>query len=266
MTLTKTGSESGTERWEEPDHSAVEYRAADGAVLRFEAITGMTLALRPKIGAKIVAHHGRLEAAEIDAHYFVRINDEGYDVISESSSARNATHLEQHETMHGGQVHGGSETVRMPERVDALCRAQWRGSRFRYVVSTGDIDPEADVHPPSFPADFPQHWPTPGGVEVQASSLVITALGPGQRRSASITVRNKEGTPQTITVHPPSHYSFEVNSGEIVIPASSSVRVPVRYLARQVGSLAASLVIDTPSGSQEVQLEGRLSRAAFTAS
>jgi hypothetical protein len=263
MTLTRTGTESGTERWEEPDHSAVEYRAADGAVLRFEAFTGKTLALRQKIGAKIVAHHGRLEAAEIDAHYFVRVSDEAYEVLSESSSARNAAHLEQHESPHGGAVHGGPPTATLPERVEALCRAQWRGARYRSVVSAGELDPEAEAHVPSFAEDFPLHWPAPGGVEVRASSLVITALTAGQRRSASFTVRNREGTPQTITVHPPSHYSFEVDSGELVIPAAGSVRVPVRYLAQKVGPILGSLVIDTPSGSHEVQLEGRVARALF---
>jgi hypothetical protein len=264
MTLTRTGTEYGTERWEEPDHSAVEYRADDGAVLRFEAFTGATLGLRRKIGAKITAHHGRLEAAEIDSHYFVRINDEAYDVVRESSSARNATHLEQHESMHGGAIHGGQTETVLPERVDALCRAQWRGARYRYVVSAGELDPEAEAHAPSFPEEFPQHWPAPGGVEVRASSLVITALTQGQRRSASFTVRNREGTPQTITVHPPSHYSFEVDSGDRVIPASASVHVPVRYLAQQAAPLEASLVIDTPSGPHEIQLEGRLSRVSFT--
>jgi len=265
MTLMKTGTEFGTERWEEPDNSAVEYRAADGAVLRFEAFTGMTLTLNRKIGARITAHHGRLEAAEIDSHYFVRVSDEAYEIVRESTSARNAAHLEQHETMHGGQVHGGSQLVPLPERVDALCRAQWRGARYRHIVTTGQLDPEAAVaRAPSFPEDFPQHWPAPGGVEVRGSSLVITALTQGQRRSASITVRNRGGTPQTITVHPPSHYSFEVDSGDMVIPAGHSVHVPVRYLPRQVEPLEATLVIDTPSGRHEIQLEGRLARASFT--
>jgi len=264
MTLTRTGTDNGNERWEEPDHSAVEYRAADGAVLRFEAFTGTTLGLRRKIGAKITAHHGRLEAAEIDSHYFLRVSDEAYDVVSESSSAQNATHLEQHESMHGGAIHGGPPSASLPERVEALCRAQWRGARYRNVVSTGDLDPEAEAHRPSFPEDFPLHWAAPGGVEIRSSSLVITALSPGQRRSASITVRNKEGTPQTITVHAPSHYSFDVDAGDVVIPPAGSVRVPVHYLAQQVAPLLASLVIDTPSGAQEIQLEGRLSRVAFT--
>lgn len=263
MTLTNTGTESGTERWEEPDHSAVEYRAPDGAVLRFEAYTGMTLGLHRKIGAKIAAHHGKLEAAEIDSHYFIKVSEDAYDVVRESSSARNAAHLDQHETMHGGQVHGGSPTVILPERVEALCRAQWRGARFRYVVSTGEIDPEAEVHRPAFPEEFPQHWPAPGGVEVQASTLVLTALSTGQRRTGTISVRNKEGTPQKITVHPPSHYSFEVDTGDIVIPASSAIRLPVRYLAQQAGTLEATLRIETPSGPQDVQLEGRVSRAVF---
>jgi hypothetical protein len=265
MTLMKTGTEFGTERWEEPDHSAVEYRAADGAVLRFEAFAGGKLGLRPKIGARITAHHGRLEAAEIDSHYYVRVSEESYDVVHESSSARNAAHLEQHEVMHGGPVHGGSTTVPLPERVEALCRAQWRGGRYRYIVSTGEVDPEAAVaRAPSFPEDFPLHWPAPGGVEVRTPSLVITALTQGQWRSASITVRNKEGTPQTIRVHPPSHYSFEANSGDVVIPAAASVHVPVRYLARHAEPVEASVVIDTPSGPQEVMLEGRLARVAFT--
>jgi hypothetical protein len=266
MTLTRTGTDNATERWEEPDHSAVEYRAPDGAVLRFEAFTGTTLGLRRKIGARITAHHGRLDAAEIDSHYFVRVSDEAYDVVRESSSAQNATHLEQHESMHGGAVHGGPPSATLPERIEALCRAQWRGARYRYVVSTGDLDPEAEAHRPSFPEDFPQHWAAPGGVEVRASSLVITAMTPGQRRSGSITVRNKEGTPQTITVHPASHYNFQVDTGDVVIPAAGSVRVPVRYLAQQVAPLMASLVIDTPSGAHEVQLEGRLARTVFTPS
>jgi hypothetical protein len=42
------------------------------------------------------------------------------------------------------------------------------------------------------------------------------------------------------------------------------VHVPVRYLAQQAAPLEASLVIDTPSGPHEIQLEGRLSRVSFT--
>jgi hypothetical protein len=262
MTLKNTGTESGTERWEEPDRSAVEYRAADGAVLRFEAFTRSTLGLRPSIGAKIIAHHGRFECAEIDAHYFLKVNDDAYEVVRETSSGQNGTHLEQHETKHAAPV---AAAVRLPERVEALCRAQWRGARYRYVVTMGELDPEAMAEDPTFPADFPQHWPTPGGIELKTSILDITAHALGNRRTALFTVRNKEGIPQTITIHPASHYSFEVDSGEMVIPAGASVRVPVRYLPEQLEPVEGSLRIDTPSGSHEIELIGRLQLGSFGA-
>jgi hypothetical protein len=263
MTLTNTGTESGIERWEEPDHSAVEYRAADGAVLRFEAFRGALLGLRRTIGAKINAHHGRFESAEIDSHYFyLRVDDQTYDIVSETSSANNAAHLEQHESKHSGLV--GAPTD-LPDRVEALCRAQWRGARFRYVVGLGELDPEAVADARPFPEDFPQHWPSPGGVEINTAILDIVAHGLGSRRTAMFTVRNKGATPQTITVHQPSHYSFEVTSGDMVIPAGESVRVPVRYLPEQLDTVEGSLRIDTPSGSHEIELVGRLQLGSFGA-
>jgi hypothetical protein len=254
MTLTHTGTESGSERWEEPDHSAVEYRAEGRTVLRFEAFTGGTLGLRRRIGARITAHHGQFEVAEIDSRYFVRADDQGYHVVPESSSGRDATHLEQHESKHGDAV-----AARIPDRVDALCRAQWRGARYRYVVTTGRLDPEMAAVPLQFPDGFPQHWPTPGSVEIDAERLIIPGVGFDHPGKAAITVRNRATTPQTITVHSASHYSFQVPAGDMVIPGGGSVRVPVRFLPPQVaGDVVGSLVIDTPSGSREVQLEGQL--------
>ncbi len=254
MTLRNTGAESGCERWEEPDRSAVEYRAGD-AVLRFEAFTGGTLGLRRRIGARITAHHGRFELAEIDSHYFVRASGLVFDVVLESSSARNAAHLDQHES----RKHGGAVETDLPDRVDALCRAQWRGARYRYVVTTGQLDRGASADTPRFPDGFPEDWPLPDRVEVAPDRLLIAAVGADHRGKASITVRNRAAVPQTITVRPPSHYSFEVVSGEIVIPGGRSVRVPVRFLPPQdQNRVFGSLVIDTPSGAQEVQLEGQL--------
>jgi hypothetical protein len=256
MTLTHTGTESDTERWEEPDGSAVEYRGGDGVVLRFEAFTGTIFGLRPKIGARVTAHHGRFEVAEIDSRYFVRVDDQAYDVVHESSNARNATHLEQHESKHGGAASA------LPERIEALCRAQWRGSRYRYVVSTGQLRPDVVPDTPGFPEDFPRHWPAPGGVEIVTEVLDITGRGLGVPRTVVFTVRNKEATAQTITIHPASHYSFVVDSGDLVIPAGASVRVPVRYRPDQLEVVQGILPIETPSGRHEIELIGRLDLGA----
>jgi hypothetical protein len=256
MTLTHTGTESRCERWEEPDGSAVEYRGAHGTLLRFEAFTGTTLGLRPKIGAKITTHHGRFEAAEISAHYVVRRGGQARDIVQETSGARNATHLEHHESKHGGA------SSALPERVDALCRAQWRGARYRFVVSTGQPGSDVGAVVPPFPEDFPQHWPAPGGVEITTSALAITSHGLGASRTALFTVRNKEAAPQTITIHPASHYSFIVDSGDLVLGAGATVRVPVRYRPDRVDVVEGTLLIETPSGPHEIELIGRVELGA----
>ena len=71
-------------------------------------------------------------------------------------------------------------------------------------------------------------------------------------------VRNKEAKAQTIVVHPPSHYNFEADSGELVLPALASVRVAVRYRADRLDDVQGTLLIETPSGRHEIELIGRV--------
>src|SRR4051794_31702470 len=109
--LVKNGDESGVEVWEDPDRSRVEYRAPDGAVLRFEAFSGRSYLVQERIGAKITTRNSRFELAAIDSIYFVS----GYGIKEDNDHDRDDTYLDEYES----RLFLGY----FPERVESLCRA-----------------------------------------------------------------------------------------------------------------------------------------------
>lgn len=153
MTLTKTGDESGVERWEEPDRSAVEFRARDGQVLRFATFRETTWYGKKKIGTKITTRNSRFEFARIDSVYYIHATAQVYGVKYDDDSDSNDTYLDEYES----QFLMGD----FPARVDSLCRAQWHGARFRYTVTRGPRDVFTPVPVNPFPSGWPEEWPPP---------------------------------------------------------------------------------------------------------
>jgi hypothetical protein len=158
MTLQRTGFESGTERWEEPDRSAVEYRAPDGAVLRFEAFTSTKFLLQKRIGAKVTTRRSKFQFAAIDSRYWVQAFAQTYAIVTDNDHDSNDSYLDEYESKIRIGIGGA-----FPERVESLCRAQWRGARFRYVVERGSANLLTVGDVPEFPSGFPDNWPPTGG-------------------------------------------------------------------------------------------------------
>lgn len=251
MTLQKMGSESGAERWEEPDRSAVEYRAPDGAVLRFEAFTSTNFLIQKRIGAKVTTRSSKFQFAAIDSRYWVQAVGQTYAIVTDNDHDANDTYLDEYESKIRVGIGGA-----FPARVESLCRAQWRGARFRYVVARGPSNLFTVGDVPEFPAGFPEGWPAPGGVSVSPTQLSLTARSAGVAATGTVTVRNKEGTSQQITVHPASGQGFEVDAGRVTLPPDGEARIRVRFRSASAAPKVGSFVVDIPGASRTIALRG----------
>lgn len=249
MVLQLQGTESGHERWEEPDRSAVEYRAPDGAVLRFEAFVSTRWFVQKRIGAKVTTRRSRFAFAEINSRYWVPAIGQFYAITADTDHDTNDSYLDEYES----KITAGSAAA-FPERVESLCRAQWRGARHRYVVAHGPANLPTTGDVPDFPTGFPGTWPAPGGFSIWPGSLSLIARNANAVTSGAVTIQNWEGTPQQFTVHPATGRGFQVNAGIVTVAPDLQARIWVQY--RGVGHATGSFVVDSPTGAHTIPLQG----------
>jgi hypothetical protein len=148
-----TGIVNGAERWASDDGSMVEFRLGTGR-LAFHAWKKHTIYQYWSMGAEISVYntYAKFKAADIVSRYFMSVNTPCQVVANGHDSDRNDTYLDQFEWGWHSQ---------QPERVAALCRAQWHNERFAEIVTAGegcDNSPNDPNNP--FPAGFPSGWNT----------------------------------------------------------------------------------------------------------
>ncbi|WP_213816896.1 hypothetical protein [Glaciihabitans sp. dw_435] len=243
--LVKTGSESGAERWAAPDDSVVEFRAPDGATLRFATYRKITFLVKKEIGVRITTTGGLFDAARIDAHYFVKAAGQTYAAHLDADETTNDTYLDEYEWKIMGEF---------PVAVAALCRAQWRGARFSATVRRG---PRVQVAgEPAFPDGYPDTWQTPGGVLVKPTQLHLTSRAAGLTARGSVLIRNREGTALSVTVSAPTSDQFRVETGDVRIPPGGDYYADVVFLPRGAEPATAAFTIVTPEGPRTIALNG----------
>ncbi len=144
-----TGIVNGAERWASDDGALVEYRMGTGRMM-FHAWKKHTIYQYWSMGGEISIFNtnAKFEAADITSIYYMSVTSPcqqfpGYD------SDRDDKYVDQYEWGINAQ---------QPERVAALCRAQWHHAQFADVVTAGDgclIYQNA-----TWPIGFPPDWAT----------------------------------------------------------------------------------------------------------
>ncbi len=216
--LVMTGVVNGAERWASPDGSTVEYRAAHGT-LRFHAWKRSTFFGYWSMGAEISTSGTNFEAAAIESHYYMSVNDPCQVVKVDQDSDRNDDYLDEYEWGWNAQ---------QPERVAALCRAQWGHARFADLVTAGDGCPNFanDVWPVGFPAD----WPSDMGAELRPDRISMRARSIGVIARGSTTVVNLD--PNDVPVHVeagPDTGDFDYPAGVNVLPGNGQLPLRVTF-------------------------------------
>jgi hypothetical protein len=151
--LTFTGIVNGAERWASNDGSMVEFRLGTGR-LAFHAWKKSTVYQYWSMGAEISVYNTncKFKAADIVSRYFMSVNAPCEVVANGHDSDRNDTYVDQYEWGWHSQ---------QPERVAALCRAQWHNERFAELVTAGEGCENSPNDPNNpFPAGFPSEWNT----------------------------------------------------------------------------------------------------------
>lgn len=239
--LDRTGNKTG-----------VEWRADDGWRLRFEAFDRRDWLISRKIGAKIQTRSSTFEYAAIHSIYFADPDGGGQFTATREDSDHDDhdSDLEEYER-------------RGPYRVESLCAAQWRGANFEAIVSKGDpvrgvLLDGMPIHPP-----LGSDWPPPGGITVAPTQLHLAAPSLGRPGRGSVTLQNKEGTPQTLVVSEvtPRNQGFVVDRGERELPVGGTTRVAVTYVARDYERAEGTFTISTPAGRRwTISLSGSAKR------
>jgi hypothetical protein len=246
--LRHMADDNGVQRWETPDLSIVEYRAADGQRMRFEAYTGSDFYLKKKIGAKITTRGGRFEYAAIDNFYFLPAHAQLYSFHQESAAGSNGNKLITQEWAVRG--------FELPGTVRSLCRAQWHGANFSHEVRTGPFPLPLAGGPPEFHHGFPEAWDAPGGISINPDSLTLTANFLGDTAVGTVQIRNREGSRQTIAVNAPDNRRFLVAPKRYTLQSGETKRVSVKYEdATGLGDVG-NLTIATPQRQFVVPLRG----------
>jgi hypothetical protein len=151
-----TGIVSGAERWASDDGALVQYRMSTGR-LNFHAWKKKTLYYYWSMGGEISISgtNANFEAADITTINYMSVTSPcqqfpGYD------SDRDDSYVDQYEWGINAQ---------QPERVAALCRAQWHHARFADVVTAGE---GCEIYRDAiWPNGFPPDWtPIDTGIEL----------------------------------------------------------------------------------------------------
>jgi hypothetical protein len=142
-----TGTVNGAERWASDDGSTVEYRIGNER-LTFHAWNRRRI-FPPywSEGAKIFTSGANFEAANIFANYYMSVDAPCQLKAHGDESDFNDNSVDQYEWGINAQ---------QPERVAALCRAQWHHARFADVVTAGEGC--LNYRDEAWPAGFPLEW------------------------------------------------------------------------------------------------------------
>jgi hypothetical protein len=145
-----TGIVNDAERWATDDGSMVEYRLGVGKLI-FHAWKKHTLYGYWSMGGEVSIFNtpAKFQAANIIANYYMSV-DAPCQAYPGHDSDRNDTYLDQYSWGWNAQ---------QPERVAALCKAQWHNMRFADLVTAGEgcmnyLDEN------QWPLGFPTDWNT----------------------------------------------------------------------------------------------------------
>jgi hypothetical protein len=241
--LVLTGDELGVERWDSPDGSKVEYRSG-AATLTFQAFTDSDdWDLRDRIGVRITTKSSIFDAANIDSRYYLNAYAQTCAIVSTGrASHRDDDHVDQYEW-------AVALVGELPQRVEALCRAQWNGDRYSAYVSTGRTCSVVGPVPP-FPQGWPDDWPPDTGLTVTPRSLYIPTVSSGVAARGSIVVRNLDPYDAPISISEAEGIYFQSDSGPATVPANGNYFITVTFLGIKSGT--SSIRITAASGQSIV--------------
>jgi hypothetical protein len=145
-----TGTVNGAERWASDSGAMVQYRMGDGR-LNFHAWKKHTFYHYWSMGGEIgiSGTNTNFVAADIVSYYYMSVDSPCAVVKIGHDSDRDDSYVDQYEW----GIH-----AQQPERVAALCRAQWNNARFADIVTAGEGCP--NYLNEVWPAGFPPDWPT----------------------------------------------------------------------------------------------------------
>jgi hypothetical protein len=193
---------NGAERWASDDGAMVEYRVGDGR-LNFHAWKKHTFYQYWSMGGEIgiSGTHTNFEAADIVSYYYMSVDSPCAVVKIGHDSDRDDSYVDQYEWGINAQ---------QPERVAALCRAQWNNARFADIVTAG----EGCLNYPNeaWPAGFPPDWDT-----IKTVIELNGSWTDGSPRSAVISVKFKSLTIDMSAYNRPAAHGSIVDGSTITV-------------------------------------------------
>ncbi|WP_411700456.1 hypothetical protein [Conyzicola sp.] len=249
MALQKVESnESGIERWEETDGSAMEFRAHDGTKVRFATFSGReNLWTTDKIGTKITTSGRNFDYANVTSKYYLPSVGQLYAAYMDSDGDSNDSYLDEYEWSIVGE---------MPDRVESLCRVQWHGTRLKGIVQRGP-DVATGGFDPQFPEGWPEDWPAIGAMYISPRSLTMNSRGVGKTVRSSVTISASLAMVK-VRVRGANGAAFKVGTGEFQIAPTKTHDVGVEFTPLDKKDVEGTFDIEGPNETVTVRLRGKV--------
>jgi hypothetical protein len=267
---------NGLEVCRSEDGKVITYSDGEQSIM-FKSYKESSAFFYKEIGTEIKTFGGNFDAAIINSRYYSEAFGQTCTVHKyDSDSDTNDNDLDEYEWGIGSYP---------AIRVESLCRVQWNGYRLSGVVSTGDqcfvvggIQPWPEG---IWPADWPA-LPKPDPIEsivISPRSLMFSTSRSITSQTKKITLKSTFANPINVTIRPvnieitepespiatnitafqPPKGVFSNVSGQLTIPANSTVQLDVTFTGESgLGFIAGNFRIEWPSRSVLISLSGEV--------
>lgn len=251
---------SGFEVCRSEDGSRIEYRSGDDKIVFKTFFSNYFLGW--EMGVRIDTDGPDFQAARIDSRYYYTAFAQTCAPDSDSDEDFNDDDLKESSS--------GTFLSEKPIRLQALCRAQWKGRRIAGIVTRGS--PCFDVAPDPLPEGFPEDWPplpVPGQILIDPGSLLLFSRPERPTATARITIRNTHDDTREVTVGAiekkpqqgpvaSAQGTFGNTTGQFSMPPGSAIQIAVSYTGQSgFGTVEAELPVSFDGGTRRVPVTGR---------
>jgi hypothetical protein len=251
---------SGFQICRSEDGSRIEYRSGDDKIV-FKTFFSNYL-VGWKMGVRIDTDGPDFQAARIDSRYYYTALAQTCAPDSDSDEDFNDDDLEESSS--------GTFLSEKPIRLQALCRAQWKGRRIAGIVTRGA--PCLDVAPNPLPEGFPDNWPplpVPGEILIDPASLLLLSRPERPTATARITIRNTHDDAREVTVGviakkpqqgpvASAQGTFGNTTGQFSMLPGSAIQIAVSYTGQSgFGTVEGELPVSFDGGTRRVPVTGR---------